>query len=363
MHKHPIEPRFITSGSDCVTSQLSKAVSLCLKRMLTTENNYCKDKFNNYKKFFIIDSHDEIIKHIHDSNSNRSNKSVKSYDFKTLYTKIPHHKLKDTFGQFVRDVFNYNNKFKCIEVVTNTVRFVEKRSSKVSFSMAELIEAINIIIDNSYIKFNSRIYRQIMGIPMGTNCAPHLANIFLHIYEKLFIIGMLQVNTDVARNLKFMFRFQDDLIIFEDNGVFAISFSDIYLPEIILKNTNISVQEVNYLDLNIIISYQDNYMYKSYEKRNDFSFQVINYPNLSGNIPKNPSYGVVISQLVRYTRINLNINTFKEDVIKMVNKLLTQGYLKKNIADKYIHFTRTYTHLWIKFGYDILNPDFVNELF
>ena len=82
---------------------------------------------------------------------------------------------------------------------------------------------------------------------MGTNCAPHLANIFLHIYEKLLIIEMLWVNTDVACNPKFMFRFQDDLIIFEDNGVFAIHFSDIYLLEMILKNTNISVQEVNYL--------------------------------------------------------------------------------------------------------------------
>ena len=80
MHKDPIKPRFITSGRDSVTSQLSKAVSLCLKRMLTAEENYCKDKFNNYKKFFIIDSHDEIIKHIHDSNNNRTpNKSVKSW--------------------------------------------------------------------------------------------------------------------------------------------------------------------------------------------------------------------------------------------------------------------------------------------
>ena len=54
----------------------------------------------------------------------------------------------------------------------------------------------------------------------------------------------------------------------------------------VLKNTNISPNEVNYLDLNITIcGICCKYVYKSYGKRDDFNFKIMNYPNLSGNVP------------------------------------------------------------------------------
>ena len=49
---------------------------------------------------------------------------------------------------------------------------VNKRGNGFSFSIVELINAITTVIENSYIKFNSKVYKQIIGIPMGTNCAP-----------------------------------------------------------------------------------------------------------------------------------------------------------------------------------------------
>ena len=39
--------------------------------------------------------------------------------------------------------------------------------------------------DNIFIRFGSKLYRQIVGIPMGTNCAPLLADFFLFCYERL----------------------------------------------------------------------------------------------------------------------------------------------------------------------------------
>ena len=62
----------------------------------------------------------------------------------------------------------------------------------------------------------------------------------------------------------------------------------------IIKNTNKSISEVSYLDLSISIT-NNQYYYKSYDKRKDFDFKVINYPNLKGNVPVNPSYGVFTS--------------------------------------------------------------------
>ena len=42
------------------------------------------------------------------------------------------------------------------------------------------------LVDNMFVKFSSKIFQQIVGIPMGTNCAPLLADLFLYSYESEF---------------------------------------------------------------------------------------------------------------------------------------------------------------------------------
>ena len=59
-----------------------------------------------------------------------------------------------------------------INISKNRAYFANKFSSKViSFSCDDLINHVNFIIDNSYIKFDGKCFRQIIVIPMGTNCA------------------------------------------------------------------------------------------------------------------------------------------------------------------------------------------------
>ena len=123
---------------------------------------------------------------------------------------------------------------------------------------------------------------------MGTNCAPHVANIFLHVFEYEFIDDLVMMdNINLASKLKTMFRYQDDLIVFEDqygNGnAFSNNISNIYPPEMELKLTNLAHSTCTYLDLRISI-YQGKYNWRSYDKRNDFPFEVINYPYKNSNI-------------------------------------------------------------------------------
>ena len=63
MRKQPIEPRNITSGKYCITSNLSKVVCLCLQKLLNIENKYCKDRFEMHNEFFIIYNHIGVISH------------------------------------------------------------------------------------------------------------------------------------------------------------------------------------------------------------------------------------------------------------------------------------------------------------
>ena len=57
-----------------------------------------------------------------------------------------------------------------------------------------MCEALTFLLDNIYIRFGSKLYRQIVGIPMGTNCAPLVAVLFLFCYERDFMLSLSEDN-------------------------------------------------------------------------------------------------------------------------------------------------------------------------
>ena len=285
--------------------------------MLKTQKNFSAylNKYKQYNDYFIIDNRDEVIKFMNNSNvSGNGRKNVSSFDFKTLYTKIPHAELKGNVELFVRRVFNLKNK-QYINITEKSAYFSNKRSKKnLSLSVAEFLTLVNFDVDNSYVVYQNQVFRQIIGIPMGSNCAPDLANIYLHVFEYNYIHSLVTTNNFyLLAKLCNLFRYQDDLIVFEDNGLFETVMGDIYPPVMELDNTNMSPNKVNYLDMTISV-YRGKYFYKSFDKRNNFGIEIINYPDIRGNIPKNPAFGVFISQLVRFCSANKSAHHYKRDV-------------------------------------------------
>ena len=51
-----------------------------------------------------------------------------------------------------------------------------------------------IIVDNIYVVFGDQVFQQSVGIPMGTNCAPLLTDVFLYSYDVEFVQKLLQDN-------------------------------------------------------------------------------------------------------------------------------------------------------------------------
>jgi hypothetical protein len=45
---------------------------------------------------------------------------------------------------------------------------------------------LGVLVDNIYVVFGDQVFQQSVGIPMGTNCAPLFADLFLHSYEAEF---------------------------------------------------------------------------------------------------------------------------------------------------------------------------------
>ena len=65
--------------------------------------------------------------------------------------------------------------------------------------------------------------------------------------------------------------------------------------------------------------------YKSYQESNNFNFEIVNFPFLDGDVPRSPSYGVDISQLIRFARVCPNVDDVNNRNLFLTAKLLEQG--------------------------------------
>ena len=99
-------------------------------------------------------------------------------------------------------------------------------------------------MDNIYIRFGNKVYRQIVGIPMGTNCVPVVAYLFLFCYERDFMTSLPNDNqTDIIEALNQRLDIQA-ISLNIDNPYFKEMVNQIYPPELHLSKANVSDYEV-----------------------------------------------------------------------------------------------------------------------
>ena len=65
---------------------------------------------------------------------------------------------------------------------------------------------------------------------------------------------------------------------------------------------------------------------KIFDNRDDFDVDIVNFPSLDGNVPRSTSYGVYISQLIRFARVSSHVDDFNTRNKLLTAKLLGQGY-------------------------------------
>ena len=70
---------------------------------------------------------------------------------------------------------------------------------------------------------------------------------------------------------------------------------------------------------------------------------------MSGNIPTGQSYGVFISQLVRYARCCQNFASFRERTMNLTEKLKKQGFKFEKLCHTFTKFAKKYVHLLKKY--------------
>ena len=85
-----------------------------------------------------------------------------------------------------------------------------------------------------------------------------------------------------------------------------------------------------------------------YDKQDDFNF--VNFPFLDGDVPRSPSYGVYISQLIRFARVCSNVDDFNNRNLFLTAKLLKQGYRYHKILKAFSKFYHKDSELIVKYN-------------
>ena len=148
-----------------------------------------------------------------------------------------------------------------------------------------MCDALNYLLNNIFIRFSSKLYRQIVGIPMGTNCAPLIADMFLICYERDFMLSLSNNNqTDIIEAFNSTSRYVGDLLNI-DNPYYEQMVGQIFPTKLQLNKANSSDKEAPFLDLNLSKT-NDIVSSKINDKRDDFNFEIVNFPFLDGDVPR-----------------------------------------------------------------------------
>ena len=168
-----------------------------------------------------------------------------------------------------------------------------------------------LLVDSIFVVFAGKVFQQIVGIPMGANCAPLLADIFPYSIEAELIQFLLSTGKkQLTSRFNFTYMYIDDVL-----SITTPEF-DNYLGQ--MRAT----RPASYLDVLLSIGGDGQLHTSIYDKRDDFNFNITNFPFLSSKIPASPAYGVFISQLIRYARACSSYGGFILRATWLSNKLL-----------------------------------------
>ena len=153
-----------------------------------------------------------------------------------------------------------------------------------------------------FIPFGTKLYRQVVGIPMGTNCAPLVADFFLFCYMMSLSDDKQADSIEAFNNTS---RYLDDSLninnVYFDNMVSQIP---VYPSELPLNKANTSDTEAAFLDLHLMI------LLPKFMINVTILIFKLSISILDGDVPRSTSYGVYISRLIRFARASSHAADF-----------------------------------------------------
>ena len=180
LHKTPYGSRFIAASNQCTTKPLSSLLTLCLTTIVVHFKEYCDGIYKNtgVNCFWIIKNSQQVLQCLQMINDTSQARHFDSFDISTLYTSIPHGCLKHNMNVLVKEAYQVRGAQYLSINRYGMAYWSQSRSGTRNIDVNELISMLEYLVDNIFIEVGNRTFRQCIDIPMGTDCAPLLANLF-----------------------------------------------------------------------------------------------------------------------------------------------------------------------------------------
>ena len=173
------------------------------------------------------------VKFLINSNADFNATSLSTYGFSTLYTTLPHNLIKEKRIDLIERAFQREGS-PYLACNDRKAFFTPEKPKKYhAWSFQNVCYALTFLLYNIFIRFGTKLYRQVVGIPMGTNCAPLVADLFLFCYERDFMMSLSDdKQDDVIDAFNTTSRYLDDILninVYFDNMVSQIHPSELQL--------------------------------------------------------------------------------------------------------------------------------------
>ena len=194
-------------------TELSILLTSCLTAIKNHVIKYCTTVYErNVKKlFWSIKNSGEIHNKLKSRGFLAS--GLSTYDISTLYTTFSHNLIKEKLTELIGQTFNREGSL-YLACNDKNAFFTSEQPKRYKLSSCQkMYDALHYFLDNTFIRFGSKLYRQIVGIPMGINYAPLVADLFLFCYERDFMLSLSDNNqADIMKLFNSTSRYLDDLL-------------------------------------------------------------------------------------------------------------------------------------------------------
>ena len=370
MHKSPLGARFIAAMHCCVTKELARIANLGMTTLLRFWKKHCNTlkRTTGINYYWIIKNTDHAKMLFSRANRFGNIKDITGLDFSTLYTSIPHGPLLTALEQFVRGGFElaYASEHPKIKghimaignKKTSWVKSRPKKKTKTVYFQAEsFLALLTYQLANVFVQVGDTVLKQDVGIPMGVDNGPNLANVFLFIREYNWIAKKMKTK-EGKKMLKAFFdfigRYIDDLMGLNNNKMLLKYVSEIYPEELILKLENVENGEWTphkATFLNMVVKLNNNRVLTApYDKREAFEFFVNRFFCPLSNIDIKRAHSVIGNTLANTLVTSDMFTDFKIKIQKEVRRLGDKNASTKWLQSNVKKFFERRPEACLKYG-------------
>jgi hypothetical protein len=259
-----------------------------------------------------------------------------------LFTKLPHATIKHCLVQLID--LGFNNSKKQFMAISSKKVFFTNSTQYYGYTYLDRLEVKLMLVhvmDETYVSFAGTIFRQIMGVPMGGNASPLIADLTLSIME--FNYCRSHTGSSILA-----VRYIDDILALNCPD-FITKAAGIYDKELKLEETYAG-NHCCFLDLDITL--QDGLVKTNiYNKTDAFPFKVNRFGYPDSKVSTYIHTNTIIGQLIRYARVCNNTNDFTSRVRELFSCYITRNFLTDILTANFCKFAFNNRALLCKFVY------------